>query len=161
MIYALASAATDPLEMLSRSRRSPPLSLSLPLSLPLSSFPLSPSGEKAGLGRNTALCVRPRPYLHIDCLPFLTPEILPIVTDASARECERDCICIRGGLSRSACKEPRPSLARFRFAAFAAAPAGPRKAARYHAGVQQGILRCVTTATIRIRSRRRVATGRS
>lgn len=78
MIYALASVATDPFEMLSRSRKSPPFR-PRPLSRPL-----SPSSEKADLKRrNTVLLVRP--YLHIDCIPFLTPEILPIVTDARAR----------------------------------------------------------------------------
>lgn len=71
------------------------------------------------------------PYLHIDCLPFLTPEILPIVTggggDSRARAhvnasaATRNCICMWGGLSRSTCKGPRSSLAWGPFAAFDAA----------------------------------------
>lgn len=67
-----------------------------------------------------------RPYLHIDCLPFLIPEILPIITDA--RESE---IAFAYGTNCPVppCKGPRSSLT----VSHSTVSKGPRKAVRYHA----------------------------
>lgn len=64
------------LEMLSRPRKS--LTQCSCLSLPLS------LGRK-GRPREKHVPSCSGPYLHIDCLLFLTPEILPIVADARVR----------------------------------------------------------------------------
>lgn len=95
----------------------------------LSLFASFPRAKRPASGETRSLRIHSGPYLHIDYLPFLTPEILPIVTDARVRECERNCICIRGGLSRSACIGFHSSLAGRQLAAFAIDPKEPRKAA--------------------------------
>jgi len=121
MIYALASAATDPLEMLSREGVPPaPLSASFPWAK------RPASGETRSYPSRALLTYRLPPISHTRNIANRT------------RECERErnCICIRGGLSRSAYKESRSSLVgRRRLAAFAAAPSGPQETARYHARV--------------------------
>lgn len=131
MIYALASAATDPLEMLSRSRRNLPVPLA-------ASFPRAKRpGETRSYASGILLTYRLHPISHARNIANRNGR-------ASAR--------VRARLHLHTGRIVPFRVQRISLV-LAAAPEGPREAVCYRAEVQQGIPRCVTIATFGIKPR--------
>lgn len=111
MIYAPASAATDPRDVISLAMRRPvPPSLYLHL-------PLGRRGPRGIRVFGALLTYRLPPISYTRNIANRNGRWRRPLARSRVRSCARafaagrNCICIRGGLSRSTCKGPRSSLA--------------------------------------------------